>query len=141
MPSDDRAATAAQALAAASRQIEALFERGTAAWNAGDLPGFLQCYEISPRTSYLSGAQIVVGYDGIENLYASRLGARGASAMGSLALSLLRVSLLGAEHAYAIGRFVMSRDAADGDSERGIFSVVLHHTALGWRIIADHTSS
>lgn len=150
MASDDRlsanlydasARTNTPALAAASRQIEALFARGTSAWNDGDLPGFLQCYENSPRTSYCSGAQIVVGYEAIEKLYAGRLGGRGAAAMGSLRMSLLRVVLIGGEHAHAIGRFALTRDEVHGGSERGIFSVVLQHTPLGWRIIADHTSS
>jgi hypothetical protein len=141
--STDRAVgeTKTPALAAASRQIEALFERGASAWNAGDLPAFLQCYENSPRTLYLSGAHIVVGYDAIEKLYAPRLGERGAAARGSLGVSLLRVVLIGADHAHAIGRFLVTRDEVHGGSERGLFSVLLQHTALGWRIIADHTSS
>jgi ketosteroid isomerase-like protein len=150
MPSHDRLSantddalvqTAVQAPTAVSRQIEALFERGTSDWNAGDLPGFLQCYENAPGTSYLSGAQIVMGYDAIEQLFATRLGERGAAAMGSLRMSLLRVVSIGPEHAHAIGRFQLTRDDVHGESQRGIFSVVLRHTALGWRIVADHTSS
>ncbi len=132
---------AAPALQAATRQIEALFDQGTSAWNAGDLAGFLDCYEHSPRTSYLGAAQIVVGYPAIENMYATRLGAQGGAAMGSLCMSLLHVALLGAEHAHAIGRFQLARGEVNGGSERGIFSAVLHNGALGWRIIADHTSS
>ena len=128
-------------LAAVSRQIQALFELGMSAWNAGDLPAFLQCYEHSPRTSYLSGTQILLGYDAIEKLYATRLGERGAAGMGKLLVSLLRVVLIGADHAHAVGRFQVTRDEANGGSQRGIFSVVLQHTALGWRIVADHTSS
>jgi len=138
---DEAAQTAARALQAASRQIETLFEHCTSAWNAGDLPGFLQCYDTSARTSYLSGAQIVVGYEAIENLYATRLGARGPAAMGNLRMSLLRVALLGRDHAHAIGRFVLTREEALGGAEQGIFSVVLQQSSLGWRIVADHTSS
>jgi hypothetical protein len=129
------------ALQTATRHIEALFDRGTSSWNAGDLAGFLNCYEQSPYTSYLSGAQVVVGYAAIENMYATRIGALGAAGMGTLRMSLLRVALLGAQHAHVIGRFLVTHEEVVGGSESGIFSAVLHNSAIGWRIIADHTSS
>jgi hypothetical protein len=142
MHSDDASShTATLALQTTTRQIEALFDQGMSSWNAGNLAGFLNCYEQSPYTSYLGSAQIVVGYAAIENMYATRIGAQGAAGMGTLRMSLLRVALLGAEHAHAIGRFLVTREEVNGDSERGIFSAVLRNSAIGWRIIADHTSS
>ena len=137
---DASARAADRAFQAAARQIAALFERGMSAWNAGDLAGFLDCYERSPRTSYLGAAQIVTGFAAIEAMYAARLMGQGAAALGTLEMSLMDVSLLGAEYAHAIGRFQVTHERT-ASSEHGTFSAVLRSTALGWRIIADHTSS
>jgi uncharacterized protein (TIGR02246 family) len=124
-----------------SREIKDILNRSMSAWNAGDLAGFLGCYENSPTTCYLSADQIVVGYQAIEAMYAERFAIGGAAARGMLSLSLTRVQALGPEHSLAIGQYLLSRDGHHGGSGYGVFSLVLRRTALGWRIAADHTTS
>ena len=124
-----------------SREIKDLLNRSMSAWNAGDLSGFMGCYERSPTTCYLSADQIVIGYPAIETMYAQRFTIGSAAARGMLSLSLTRVVALGADHTLAIGQYLLSRDGDHGGSGYGVFSLVLHRTALGWRIAADHTTS
>jgi hypothetical protein len=123
-----------------SGEISAVLDCSMAAWNAGNLAGFLDCYENSPHTSYLTSDQIVVGYAEIEKLYAERFATVSAARRGILSMSLSRVVPLSAEHSLAIGRYLLSRDESHGGPGDGVFSLVLRRTAVGWRIAADHTS-
>ena len=123
-----------------SGEIKAVLDCSAAAWNAGDLKGFLDCYENSPHTSYLTSDQIVVGYAQIEKLYAERFATVSAARRGMLSMSLSRVVPLSAEHSLAIGRYLLSRDESNGGPGDGVFSLLLRRTPVGWRIAADHTS-
>jgi uncharacterized protein (TIGR02246 family) len=122
-------------------EIRQVLERSMAAWNAGDLEGFLDCYEHSPQTIYLSSARIATGYPAIETMYADRFGASSPAVLGTLTMSLRQVTPLGSQHAFAVGRYLLNRDGVNGGSEHGVFSLVLRKTPLGWRIAADHTSA
>src|SRR5258708_34469018 len=97
-----------------SGEIREVLDCSMAAWNAGDLAGFLDCYENSPDTSYLTSDRIVVGYVEIEKLYAERFATVSAARRGMLSMSLSRVVPLGAEHSMAIGRYILSRDEYNG---------------------------
>jgi len=123
-----------------SGEVKAVLDCSMAAWNAGDLKGFLDCYENSPHTSYLTSDQIVVGYAEIERLYAERFATVSTARRGILSMSLSRVVALSAEHSLAIGRYLLSRDESNGGPGDGVFSLVLRKTPVGWRIAADHTS-
>src|SRR5258708_1508279 len=123
-----------------SGEIKAVVDCSMAAWNAGDLEGFLGCYENSPHTSYLTSDQIVVGYAEIEKLYAERFATVSAARRGMLSMSLSRVVPLGAEHSLAIGRYLLSRDESNGGPGDGVFSSVLRRTPAGWGHAPGHTA-
>lgn len=114
------------------REIEALLNRSAAAWSAGNLDEFMECYENSADTIYLTATRIVAGYAEIRSMYAQRFGAGSERSMGILAIEVVRVTLLGTEHALAVG-------SIRGD-HKGVCSLILHKTTRGWRISADHTS-
>jgi hypothetical protein len=117
--------------------IQEVLERSARDWSGGNLAAFMQCYEDSPETVYLSSTQVVYGYNAIHSMYAARLS--GSCPMQPLKMTLLHVNRLGAEHALAVGCFALGN--ADSVAPRaGVWSLVLHNTAAGWRICADHTS-
>ena len=124
-----------------TKAIKQVLDCSMSSWNAGDLAGFLDSYEVSPQTSYLNSDRIVLGYLEIAELYAERFATVSAAQRGMLSMSLTRVVPLGAAHALAIGRYRLSRDEQDGGSGEGVFSLVLRKTSQGWRISADHTST
>lgn len=119
------------------REIEALLNRSAAAWSAGDLDEFMECYENSADTIYLTATRIVAGYAEIRSMYAQRFGAGSERSMGILAIEVVRVTLLGSEHALAVGS--ISLEGVRG-GHKGVCSLILHKTSRGWRISADHTS-
>jgi uncharacterized protein (TIGR02246 family) len=121
-------------------EIRSVLHRSATAWSAGDLAGFMACYENSPDTLYLTGTKVVLGYDSIHAMYAARFDACNAGARGALSMTLLAVKLLGPEHAIVLGRYTLDRNEALGGSVAGPFSLVFHRTPAGWRIAADHTS-
>jgi ketosteroid isomerase-like protein len=112
------------------QEIEALLSRSAAAWTAGNLDAFMECYEDAPDTVYLSPARLVSGYAAIRAMYAERFG----RAMGSLKFNLLQIKPIETSHVLAIGSFQL-------DEQSGNWSLLLRKTERGWRISADHTSS
>jgi ketosteroid isomerase-like protein len=52
----------------------------------------------------------------------------------------VRVTLLGTDHALAVGSFSLEGVTAFREDHTGVCSLILHKTARGWRISADHTS-
>jgi len=57
---------------------------------------------------------------------------------GTLAIERLDYRPLGRDYALYIGRYTLRYP--DGHSASGPTSLVLHHEAGGWKIIADHSS-
>jgi uncharacterized protein (TIGR02246 family) len=102
----------------------------TAAWNRGDLAGFMASY--TADAIYVSGSQVVRGREAIHARYRERYGER---TTGKLALEVLDVRLVHATAAVVLGRFAVGRKA------RGTFSLVLSRTDDGWRVVHDHTAS
>jgi ketosteroid isomerase-like protein len=122
-------------------EIKGVLERSAAAWSAGDLDTFMACYEDSPDTIYLTATQIVSGYADIRSMYAGRFGAEDGKSMGDLTVKLLRVTRVGSEHVLAVGVYSLQGvEVSAGGQHTGMCSLVLHNTANGWRICADHTS-
>lgn len=126
--------------AAAIRQV---MDQQAAAWNRGDVAGYMRGYKDAPDTTFV-GSSVRKGYrtilDGYRKHYAN------PAQMGRLTFSGLDVRLLpgaGGEVRYAAvtGRFHLDR-AAHGEvaQDDGVFSLLWEKTADGWKIILDHTS-
>jgi uncharacterized protein (TIGR02246 family) len=122
------------------REIETLLNRSAAAWSAGDLDEFMECYENSADTIYLTSTRIIGGYAEIRSMYAQRFGAGSDRSMGILGIEVVRVIPLGTDHALVVGSYSLEGVAAFGEDHKGVCSLILHKTTRGWRISADHTS-
>ena len=118
--------------------IRAELEREAAAWNRGDLDGYLSGYERAPTTTMVGGKDLLRGWDAIAARYRKNYGDR--SRMGHLTFSDLDVRPLGGGFALALGHWALERDAAGGGPVGGWFTLTLKKTADGWRIVVDHTS-
>lgn len=123
--------------AALRAQVASMLAEAAAAWNRGDLDAFMADYERSPRTTYIGGAGLVVGWDGIRERYAP-LFVPGAE-RDSLRFEALRVRPLGQRHALATARYVLERE--DEATGSGPFTLVLLRVEGRWRIIHDHSSA
>lgn len=125
----------------ATRQgITRALSDSAAAWSAGDLNRFMTCYEDDPATSYVSGGgRLVTGYRAIRDMYAQRFGGGSRAAMGALSVDVESLRLLGPDYAYVVGRFHVHRAAADGGDATGLTTLLFHHRAGRWLIVADHS--
>ena len=117
--------------------IRAELNREVAAWNRGDLDGYLTAYEHAP-TTFMVGSRPLRGFDAIAAMYHEKYGDK--ARMGQLSFSDLEVRPLGTGYALALGRWALARSAAAGGPVGGWFTVTMHKSAAGWRIVVDHTS-
>lgn len=116
--------------------IDSMLDASAAAWNRGDLDGFMQSYLRDSSTTFLSAAGMGRGYEWIRNRYAPRF--EPGAARDSLRFTDLEVRPLGPDYALATARYVLYR--GDSTTATGPFTVVLRRTAEGWKMIHDHTS-
>lgn len=107
------------------------------AWNDGDMQAFLSGYEHSPETTFI-GETVQHGSENLAQRYHSTYPNR--ESMGTLSFSNLEPRLLDDRFAILTGRFHLDRPRRSGGAADGVFSLVLEHTAAGWKIILDHTS-
>ena len=120
----------------ATRDITALLTSQVAAWNRGDIDGFMQAYLESDLLRFASGASITHGWRATRDGYKQRYPDR--ATMGTLAFSDLEITELSADAAIAFGRWKLAREQ---DAPNGLFTLTLRKTRAGWRIVQDHTSN
>jgi uncharacterized protein (TIGR02246 family) len=120
--------------------IRHVIQESAAAWNRGDVNGFLASYENSPETTYIGAEGPVHGWHQIRQRYVKKYVTPDRGKMGVLRFSQLDIRLLGPRYAIAIGHWHLKRSAANGGDIGGYFTLTFHKSAAGWRIIVDHTS-
>ena len=123
--------------APAEPDVRAVLEAQQAAWNRGDVEGFMSGYESSEATTFV-GTTVTHGYQKVLDNYHRRYPTK--AHMGQLAFSELEVELLGSDYAAVIGKWHLRRESNAGGDVGGIFTLLLRKTASGWKIILDHTS-
>lgn len=121
-------------------EITAMLRASAESWNQGDIEGFLDDYLDSPQTAFVGGSGVIRGLDEIRRRYRAGYWSTGRP-RDLLRFEDLEVQRLGAEHALAIGRYILSDPATDQTTGHGVFSLVLVRTPQGWRIIHDHSSA
>lgn len=112
----------------------ALLAHGAAAWNAGDLDGFMSDY--TGDATFVTARGVVRGRAAIRALYAPRF-APGAR-RDSLHFEQIEVDVLSADAANGIAFYVLMR--GDSVTARGPTSLVLRRAAGRWWIAHDHSS-
>lgn len=114
-----------------------LLLESAAAWNGGDLDGFMRWYRPDAGTSYIGSTGVVRGREAITGRYAPLF--EPGAARDSLRFENLESRPLGPGLGLAIANYVLYRN--DSTTAHGIFTLVLEHTDDGWRIVHDHTSA
>ncbi|WP_426059290.1 YybH family protein [Hymenobacter sp. B1770] len=133
-----QSARAAQASdAAATAAIRQVLTTQTAAWNRGDIPGFMEGYWKSDSLVFLGRKGPTYGWQQTLDNYKKSY--PDAAAMGQLDFSGLRVTVLNPDAAQVIGRWHLARPVA-GDVQ-GHFLLVMRRVDGKWVVAADHTNS
>lgn len=123
--------------ASPEQEIRTVMDNQVAAWNRGDIKGFAQSYQNSPRLLFV-GKSIARGYQDMVARYKREYPT--PAKMGKLAFSGLEINLLCPEWANVVGHFHLDRSPQNGGNADGIFTLLFQHTPQGWRIMQDHTS-
>ncbi|MDX6693243.1 MAG: hypothetical protein QOF02_846 [Blastocatellia bacterium] len=116
--------------------VRAVLDAQTAAWNRGDIDGFMAGYARSDKTTFVSGDTLTRGWQTVLDRYKKGYDSR--EKMGQLVFSDLEIEVLDSNTALAVGRWQLTRA---NDKPHGRFSLTFRRTKEGWRIIHDHTSS
>ncbi len=117
--------------------VRSVLETQRAAWNRGDIEGFLSGYEQSEELVFTSGANIRRGFAETRTKFRAKYG-DDPSTMGTLDFDLIDVRGVGADGAVVLGHWELTETPQVGE---GIFSVILERQGGTWRIIHDHTSA
>jgi uncharacterized protein (TIGR02246 family) len=116
--------------------IRKVMDEQAAAWNRGDLEGFMQGYWRSPELKFVSGDRVTRGWqqtlDNYKRSYPDR------AAMGTLTFSELEITVLSKDAAFVVGSWSLAREK---DKPHGKFTLLFRKFKEGWRIAADHSSS
>ena len=116
--------------------IKKVLDAQVAAWNKGDLPGFMAGYWNSKDLTFVSGKDVTRGWQETLDRYRKRYQADGKE-MGKLAFAEVEVRELAPGVALVTGKWelVLAKETVGGR-----YTLVFKKLADGWRIIHDHTS-
>ncbi len=106
-----------------------------AAWNRGDVDGFMNGYARSAATEFLTGDKLTHGWQTVRDRYHKKYDTR--EKMGTLTFSELKITRLSSDAALVVGRWRLVRQQ---DKPHGCFTLLFRRTTEGWRIVHDHTS-
>ncbi|MEO1305109.1 MAG: nuclear transport factor 2 family protein [Pseudomonadota bacterium] len=117
-------------------QILSVLTTQQAAWNTGDIDGFMEGYWVSPDLRFASGGSVTSGWQATLDRYKTNYSDR--SLMGSLSFDELEVALLSDDAAVVHGAWALQR--AD-DRPSGLFTLVFRKFSDEWKIVSDTTTS
>ena len=120
----------------AKTAVRAVLEAQAAAWNRGDIEGYMDGYDRSPKTEFVGGDSITRGWQEVLDRYKKRYDTR--EKMGTLAFSDLEITMIGKDAALVLGRWRLKRAS---DEPHGTFTLLFRKTKSGWRVVHDHSSS
>jgi|SRR5487761_169603 len=120
---------------AGAQAIKNVLEEQVAAWNRGDIPGFMAGYWKSEDLEFVNAEGIFQGWQDVLNRYERTYPNR--AVMGRLTFSGLEIHVLCPDTGYVVGRFRLQRAK---DTPQGVFTLIFHKFPEGWKIINDHTT-
>ncbi|HYG79456.1 MAG TPA: SgcJ/EcaC family oxidoreductase [Pyrinomonadaceae bacterium] len=121
--------------AKAEAAVRAVLDAQAAAWNRGDIEGYMDGYARSEEIVFVSGDSVTRGWQTVLERYKKNYATR--EKMGTLEFSDLEIKVMGKDVAVAHGRWKLTRAA---DSPHGRFTLVFRRAGKNWRIVHDHTS-
>ena len=119
----------------AETAIRKVMDDQAAAWNKGDIEGYMRGYWVSEKLTFVSGDTVTRGWQATLDRYKKGYDTR--EKMGSLTFSDLEMTILSKDAAIVLGSWHLQRAK---DAPHGKFTLVFRKFKEGWRITLDHTS-
>ena len=118
----------------AQTAIRKVMEDQAAAWNRGDIEGFMQGYWKSEKLTFVS-SRVTRGWQQTLDNYKRSYDTR--EKMGTLTFSDLEITVLSKDAALVLGSWSLKRA---NDAPGGKFTLIFRRFKEGWRVVHDHTS-
>jgi ketosteroid isomerase-like protein len=118
-------------------ELQNMLDEQTAAWNRGDLPGFMRGYWNSPDVTFFSGDTIIQGWEPTLERYRKKYQIDGKQ-MGHLHFTDQNIDMLSAGAAVYTARWHLAMP--DGSKLEGLTTVLCKRMKDGWKIVHDHSS-
>jgi beta-aspartyl-peptidase (threonine type) len=106
-----------------------------AAWNQGNIDGFMEFYWRAEELTFQSGNNRVIGWEALLARYDKNYSGQ---SMGVLQFEDILINILSEDLVLVLGRWEVKQT---NETAGGLFTLVLQRKPEGWRIIHDHTSS
>lgn len=117
-----------------TNDITAVMNEQSAAWNRGDIEGFMRGYWNSDKLVFVS-SRVTRGWQPTLENYKRSYPTR--EAMGTLTFSDLEMTVLSKDAAVVLGSWALQRAS---DNPKGKFTLIFRKFKEGWRIVHDHTT-
>lgn len=118
---------------ATDRVKQCLFEQ-QAAWNRGDIAGFMAHYWKDDSLKFIGSKGVTYGWQKTFDNYVKAYPSQ--EAMGQLTFTLIEVSELSPEAVFVVGQWHLEKEKPVG----GHFTLLWRKINAQWVIVADHTS-
>jgi len=118
-----------------ARAILALLDTQTAAWNKGDLQGFMKGYWENDSLRFIGKSGITYGWNNTLANY--KRGYPDTAAMGKLQFTILVVKKLSNRYYEVVGKWYLKRSIGDAS---GHYTLLLKKINGNWVIVSDHSS-
>ena len=129
------AAATSMSQSKAEREVLAILDRQTAAWNRGDLEGFMKGYWENDSLMYIGRSGVTYGFTPTLSNYRKNYGE--LARMGNLKFDILHVKRLSSKYIHVVGRWSLRRSAGDVG---GHYTLLFRRMRGEWVIVSDHSS-
>ncbi|HMK25130.1 MAG TPA: DUF4440 domain-containing protein [Chitinophagaceae bacterium] len=115
--------------------IRKILDNQTAAWNRGDIDGFMNGYWESDSLMFIGKSGVTYGWSNTLKNYKKNY--PDTAAMGKLAFTLIEVKKLSKEYYHVTGKWFLKRSIGDIG---GHYTLLFRKINGRWVIISDHSS-
>jgi ketosteroid isomerase-like protein len=117
------------------RAIRQIITEQNAAWNRGDLAGFMEGYWKSDSLMFIGKNGVTYGWN--QTLENYRKGYPDTASMGKLEFTLIQFKKLSSKYYHVTGKWFLRRSMGDVG---GHFTLLFRKMNGGWVIVSDHSS-
>ena len=115
--------------------VRKILNNQDAAWNRGDLEGFMEGYWKSDSLMFIGKSGITYGWEQTLNNY--KKGYPDTAAMGKLDFEYIEIKQLSVNYFFVVGKWHLTRSIGDVG---GHFTLVFKKIKNKWVIVVDHSS-
>lgn len=125
----------AMAQSSAEKAVRNILGEQSAAWNKGDIEGFMKGYWKNDSLMFIGKSGMTYGWNNTLNNY--KKGYPDVAAMGQLTFTILSVKTLSDQYQQVVGKWHLQRN--QGNPE-GYFTLLFQKIKGQWVIVTDHSS-